>query len=107
MAKPKSATAVMTALKEELEAENPAQVLERVQSLKARATDGQGPLAVTLTMDRTALRYNHALAGVADLDDWQRLQGMVEHFLREVLEPEIRRMQIEAEVQRRIGDADG
>lgn len=105
MNKPKSATAVMVTLKKELEAENPSQVLERVQALKAIAiANGQGPLGITLTMARATTRYNHALIGVVDLKDWHRVQGMVQHFLQEVLGPEIKRLEIEVEVQRRLSE---
>jgi hypothetical protein len=97
---------IMATLKEELGAESPAHVLEKVQALKATATNGQGPLGITLTMSRTAPRYNHALIGVMSLEDWQRLQGMVNHFLREVLAPEVQRMEVEAEVQRRLNEGE-
>ena len=109
MAKPKSTTAVMTTLKKELKAENPEEVLTAVETLRAanefmtkKLADDRGPLAVVLAMDRTALKYNHALAGTTSIEDFQRIQGMVDHFSREVLGLQIRQLEVEAEVQRRL-----
>lgn len=102
MTKPKSTMTVMAALKKELEAESPEQVLEKIQALKAAAVNDQGPIGVMLTMARTTLKYNHALTGLVNLEDWRWAQGMVEHFLREVLNPQVRQMEVEVEVQRRL-----
>lgn len=109
MNEPKSVTAVMTTLKKELEAENPEQVLAQVKTLKManesmtrKLADDRGPLAIVLTMDRASLKYNHALTGITGIEDFQRTQGMVEHFLREILSPQIRQLEVEAEVQRRL-----
>lgn len=102
----KSAAAVMKILKEQLDAENPEQVLEKVQHLKTisqRLADDRGPLAIILTMDRVTLKYNHAVTGIAnELEDQYHVRNMLEHYLREILGPQIRQSEIEIEVRQRL-----
>lgn len=106
MSNPKSAAAVITALKKEFEEESPEQILERVKALKAAAQvlpqHLRGAASLTLCLDYGTQRYGFAMSGAENLGDLKAIQGIVEHFQREVLGPRIRQLEVEAEVQRRL-----
>lgn len=107
----KSAATVLKTLKEELGAGNPEEVLDKVQNLKAiseklskRLTDSQGPLSLTLSLNRATAKYSHAMTAANDLPDLLLIQTVIEHFRAEILGPAIRQLEVEAEVQRRLED---